>query len=187
MADKEMKRSPIGRVVWRDLESKDQNGYYTVKLAFDPEDPEFESLREMVNESIADGWRKAPANLKHPVKDGNMSVNKDGEPWPATKDKLTVQFKTKFDDIQGKLYGKDGQSRINPEKVYAGCHARVLYSTFAITAKPQNSNTNSIRMNLEALQFCDDGDPLGGPVKGFDPTNPFDMDVNESEGHPFDD
>lgn len=186
--DKEVKRSAVGRVIWRDLTTPDSSKKFTVKLAMESEVNETEELRDMVEESIKERWgNKVPKNINNPIKNGDDQTDSEGNTWPATAGMTVATFKTKFEDIQGKIYSKDGRTKVNPEDIYAGCYARVLYSTFALANGGPQKNFNGVIFNLEAVQFCDDGEKLGGPSTGFDKDNPFGVEDSEDGSHPFDD
>ena len=148
--------TPVARLLWTQLSEPDENGKYSVKLAFDPAD--LDEIRDLVKKVSIDKFGQEVSNL--PFKDGNEQTNDEGEVWPWTKDKTIIVFRTKHKP--GLIGPGGGADRIEADQFYNGCYVRIVTDFYGWTYKSKKGVSGSIH----AVQFYRHGDKIGGGAKG---------------------
>lgn len=94
---------------------------------------------------------KIPANLKSPLRDGDID-RPDDEAY-ANSYFITANAKTKPGVVD-----KDVQPILNQDEFYSGCYGRASITFFAF-----NTNGNKgVACGLNHVQKLEDGEPLGG-------------------------
>ncbi|MEX6053044.1 DUF2815 family protein [Mammaliicoccus sciuri] len=114
---------------------------------------------------------KVPANLKTPLRDGDIEREDD----PAYADSYFINANTK---LKPDVIGMDKLPLTNPTDLYSGCyvHVSVNFYPFAV------SGNKGVAAGLGNVMKAKDGEPLGGTVSA---ENDFaDIDAEEDE---FDD
>jgi len=154
--------SGIGRVLWgQNLAEVDDNGKYSVKIAFEPSD-ELDSMIKLAEETSQERFGKV---VDLPFKDGNAATDDSGKPWSWTKDKTVIIFRTK---IKPSIIGPGGGADvIDPEDIYNGSYARVVADFYGW----EYQKKKGVSASLHALQFYKHGDPIG--KRKFDATTAF--------------
>lgn len=100
---------------------------------------------------------KVPANLKLPLRDGDIDRPED----EAYRDSFFVNANSK--DRPG-VVDRNVKPIIDPNEVYSGCYGRASITFYAFN---QNGN-KGIACGLQNLQKLSDGEPLGGRRRAED-------------------
>jgi len=164
--------TPVGRVIWTDLKTKDKFGKHGIRLAFD-EDTDLSELEQAVNEVGKDKWPTGmPKAALYPIQNGNDQVNSDGEVWDTCKDMTVIRFRNE------KLPESVNQNKDpigTADSIYSGCYVRIRTDIYAY-----DKGKGGINCDLDMIQFVRDGVPLStGKIE--DPKEVFDS-VELAEG-----
>lgn len=148
--------TPVGRLLWTQLDEPDENGKYSVKLAFEDSD-ELEALRDLATKTSLEKFGSVVKGL--PFQDGNEQTNDDGQPWPWTKGKTIVNFRTKIKP--GLVGAKGGDDTVQAADFYNGCYVRLVSDFYGWTYKAKKG----VSASIHAVQFYRHGEKIGGRVK----------------------
>ncbi|WP_350343251.1 DUF2815 family protein [Proteinivorax hydrogeniformans] len=100
---------------------------------------------------------KIPANLKTPIRDGDVDRPED----EAYADSYFINANSK---VKPGVVDKDLQPILDATEFYSGCYCRVSVVFYAYNA---NGN-KGIACGLQNIQKLEDGEPLGGKPKAED-------------------
>ncbi|MGJ0841557.1 DUF2815 family protein [Clostridium tertium] len=147
---------------------------YSVSVIIPKSDKEtLQAIKEAVNEAKEQGkakWNgKVPANVKTPLRDGD--VDREGDEAYAGCYFLNVNSKNKPGIVDINV-----QPILDLTEVYSGCYARLTLNFYAYNA---NGN-KGIAAGLGNVQKLADGEPLGGFTRAED-----DFDAIESAEDDF--
>lgn len=130
---------------------------YSVSLIIPKKDKKtIELIKERINNAILNGKQgkfqgKVPANLKTPLRDGDVERPED----EAYEDSYFINASCK---TKPGVVNKDRQPIIEQDEVYSGC-----YGLASITFYPFNTSGNKgIACGLNHIMKISDGEPLGG-------------------------
>jgi hypothetical protein len=142
--------TPTGRVHWpRVAEPSRMSDRYEMTLSFD-KNTDLSSLKEAVEAEIKAKWKKRPADLTLPFKDGN-----EDDPHQAGRTVISLKSKD-----QPQIVGPDLKP-IEPsdiEGLYPGCLARASVSVFAY----EKNGNNGVSIWMNNIQKVADGPRIGG-------------------------
>ena len=147
---------------------------YSVSLIIPKKDTEtIKAIKEAIETAKKDGIAKfggkIPANLKLPLRDGDIERPDD----EAYADSYFINCNSKD---KPQIVDKNVQPILDRNEVYSGCYARVSISLY-----PFNTNGNKgIACGLGNIQKIADGEPLGGRTRAED-----DFEAYEDEDDDF--
>ena len=147
---------------------------YSVSLIIPKKDTEtIKAIKEAIETAKKDGIAKfggkIPANLKLPLRDGDIERPDD----EAYADSYFINCNSKD---KPQIVDKNVQPILDRNEVYSGCYARVSISLY-----PFNTNGNKgIACGLGNIQNIADGEPLGGRTRAED-----DFEAYEDEDDDF--
>ena len=147
---------------------------YSVSLIIPKKDTEtIRAIKEAIEIAKKDGIAKfggkVPANLKLPLRDGDIERPDD----KAYADSYFINCNSKD---KPQIVDKNVQPILDRNEVYSGCYARVSISLY-----PFNTNGNKgIACGLGNIQKIADGEPLGGRTRAED-----DFEAYEDEDDDF--
>jgi hypothetical protein len=149
--------TPVGRVLWTDLQEPDQFGKYSVKVAFD-EDADLSGIEAAIKEAGEEQFGKTlPKKVALPIKDGNEETDDAGEVYASSKNMRIIRFKsTRKPPCIGPAGGED---LIEASDIYSGCYIKVKADFFGYT-HPQGGK--GVSAGMSAIQFVRNGERIGG-------------------------
>ena len=142
--------------IWEPASINDSDEKYSVSLIIPKSDTKtVKDIQNAVEQAKQDGKAKfggrIPANLKLPLRDGDIERPDDEAYKPQIVD-------------------KNVQPILDRNEVYSGCYARVSISLY-----PFNTNGNKgISCGLGNIQKIADGEPLGGRTRAEDDFEAYD-------------
>ncbi|WP_102400183.1 DUF2815 family protein [Haloimpatiens massiliensis] len=139
-----------------------QDPKYSVSVIIPKTDKEtLQAIKEATNEAKEQGkgkfGGKVPANLKTPLRDGDID-RPDDEAYAGCYF-LNANSKNKPGVVD-----KDVQPILDATEVYSGCYARLTLNFYAYSA----SGNKGIACGLGNVQKLEDGEPLGGFTRAED-------------------
>ena len=159
--------------VWEPASINGGDEKYSVSLIIPKSDKKtVKAIQDAVEQAKQDGKAKfggkIPANLKLPLRDGDIE-RPDDEAY-ADSYFINANSKDKPQIVDTKV-----QRILDQSEVYSGCYARVSITLYAF-----NSNGNrGIACGLGNIQKVADGDPLGGRSRVEDDFTAFDDDDDD--------
>lgn len=124
-----------------------------------------EAIEEAKKEGVAKLGGKIPANLKTPLRDGDVDRAED----ETYADSYFINANS---NTKPGIVDKDVQTIIEQSEFYSGCYGRA-----SITFYVYNANGNKgIACGLQNLQKIEDGEPLGGHCRAEDDFNAIEDD-----------
>lgn len=154
--------------VWEPASINGSDEKYSVSLIIPKSDTKtVKAIQDAVEQAKQDGKAKfggkIPANLKLPLRDGDIERPDD----EAYSDSYFINANSKD---KPQIVDKNVQPILDKNEVYSGCYARVSITLYAF-----NSNGNrGIACGLGNIQKVADGDPLGGRSRAEDDFTAFD-------------
>lgn len=154
--------------VWEPASINGGDEKYSVSLIIPKSDTKtVKAIQDAVEQAKQDGKAKfggkIPANLKLPLRDGDIERPDD----EAYADSYFINANSKE---HPQIVDKNVQPILDKNEVYSGCYARVSITLYAF-----NSNGNrGIACGLGNIQKVADGDPLGGRSRAEDDFTAFD-------------
>lgn len=170
--------TPKCRLSWLAIEKpKAQMGdesklRYQATLLFDTREvdltPIFEAAEALALATFGEKWRGIK-DFHMPIKDGSVEEKAQLAGYGAG-----IWYIDSKSLYPPKLFNRD-RTLATPETFYSGCYARAVGSLYAYkpTAKLRASKTG-IAFGFNALQFVNDGEPLGGGGVNPDDLDPVD-------------
>lgn len=159
--------------VWEPASINGSDEKYSVSLIIPKSDTKtVKAIQDAVEQAKQDGKAKfggkIPANLKLPLRDGDIERPDD----EAYSDSYFINANSKD---KPQIVDKNVQPILDKNEVYSGCYARVSITLYAF-----NSNGNrGIACGLGNIQKVADGDPLGGRSRAEDDFTAFDDDDDD--------
>lgn len=156
--------------IWEPASINGSDEKYSVSLIIPKSDTKtVKAIQDAVEQAKQDGKAKfggkIPANLKLPLRDGDIE-RPDDESY-ANCYFINANSKDKPQIVDTKV-----QPILDRNEVYSGCYARVSISLYAF-----NTNGNKgIACGLGNIQKIADGEPLGGRSRAEDDFTAFDDD-----------
>ena len=148
-----------------------QDAKYSVCLLIPKEDKAtIKKIKAAIDAAVQDGisskWGgKKPANLKLPLRDGDVDRPED----PAYADSYFINATSQE---QPGVVDRKRVKITDPLAIYSGCYIRA-----SINIYPFNANGNrGIAAGLSNIQFWEDGEPLNGRVRAEDEFDALDDD-----------
>lgn len=154
--------------VWEPASINGSDEKYSVSLIIPKSDTKtVKAIQDAVEQAKQDGKAKfggkIPANLKLPLRDGDIERPDD----EAYSDSYFINANSKD---KPQIVDKNVQPILDKNEVYSGCYARVSITLYAF-----NSNGNrGIACGLGNIQKVADGEPLGGRSRAEDDFTAFD-------------
>lgn len=121
------------------------------------------AIEEAKKEGVSKFGGKVPANIKLPLRDGDID-RADDEAYAGSYF-INANSKTKPDVVD-----KNVQPILDTTEFYSGCYGRVSIVFYAFN---QNGN-KGIACGLQHLQKLEDGEPLGGRSRAEDDFTTYD-------------
>ncbi|WP_066633948.1 DUF2815 family protein [Desulfolucanica intricata] len=148
--------------VWEPKSVNDSDPKYSVSLIIPKSDKKTiakikAAIEEAKKEGISKLGGKIPANLKTPLRDGD--VDKPGDEAYANSYFINANSHTKPGIVDENI-----EPILDQSEFYSGCYGRASIVFFAYNA---NGN-KGIAAGLQNLQKLEDGEPLGGRSKPED-------------------
>lgn len=159
--------------VWEPASINGGDEKYSVSLIIPKSDTKtVKAIQDAVEQAKQDGKAKfggkIPANLKLPLRDGDIERPDD----EAYADSYFINANSKE---HPQIVDKNVQPILDKNEVYSGCYARVSITLYAF-----NSNGNrGIACGLGNIQKVADGEPLGGRSRAEDDFTAFDDDDDD--------
>ncbi len=159
--------------IWEPASINGSDEKYSVSLIIPKSDKKtVKAIQDAIEQAKQDGKAKfggkIPANLKLPLRDGDIERPDD----EAYVDSYFINANSKE---QPQIVDKKVQSIIDRNEVYSGCYARVSITLYAF-----NTNGNKgIACGLGNIQKVAEGDPLGGRSRAEDDFTAFDDDDDD--------
>lgn len=156
--------------IWAPVSINGSDEKYSVSLIIPKSDKKtVKMIQDAIEQAKQDGKAKfggkIPANLKLPLRDGDIERPDD----EAYADSYFINANSKE---QPQIVDKKVQPIVDRNEVYSGCYARVSITLYAF-----NSNGNrGIACGLGNIQKVADGEPLGGRSRAEDDFTAFDDD-----------
>lgn len=160
--------------LWESVAIKDSEPKYSVSLIIPKSDTKtVKAIQNAVEQAKQDGKAKfggkIPANLKLPLRDGDIERPED----EAYANSYFINCNSKD---KPQIVDRNVQPIIDRSEVYSGCYARVSISIY-----PFNTNGNrGVACGLGNVQKIADGEPLGGRTRAED-----DFEAYEDEDDDF--
>ncbi|MGN0682691.1 MAG: DUF2815 family protein [Oscillospiraceae bacterium] len=160
--------------LWEPVAIKDSEPKYSVSLIIPKSDTKtVKAIQDAVEQAKQDGKAKfggkIPANLKLPLRDGDIERPED----EAYVNSYFINCNSKD---KPQIVDRNVQPIIDRSEVYSGCYARVSISIY-----PFNTNGNrGVACGLGNVQKIADGEPLGGRTRAED-----DFEAYEDEDDDF--
>lgn len=160
--------------LWEPVAIKDGEPRYSVSLIIPKSDTKtVKAIQDAVEQAKQDGKAKfggkIPANLKLPLRDGDIERPED----EAYANSYFINCNSKD---KPQIVDRNVQPIIDRSEVYSGCYARVSISIY-----PFNTNGNrGVACGLGNVQKIADGEPLGGRTRAED-----DFEAYEDEDDDF--
>ena len=159
--------------IWEPVSVNGGDEKYGVSLIIPKSDTKtINAIKQAVEEAKADGKTKyggkIPANLKLPLRDGDIERPDD----EAYRDSYFINANS---NEKPQIVDRKVQAILDRSEVYSGCYARV-----SITLYPFNINGNKgVACGLGNIQKIADGEPLGGRTNAEDDFTVFDDDEDD--------
>ena len=159
--------------VWEPVSVNGGDEKYSVSLIIPKSDMKtINAIKQAVEEAKADGKTKyggkIPANLKLPLRDGDIERPDD----EAYRDSYFINANS---NEKPQIVDRKVQAILDRSEVYSGCYARV-----SIALYPFNINGNKgVACGLGNIQKIADGEPLGGRTNAEDDFTVFDDDEDD--------
>jgi len=159
--------------IWNPVSINGSDEKYSVSLIIPKNDKQTVKLiQDAIEQAKQDGKAKfggkIPANLKLPLRDGDIERPDD----EAYADSYFINANSKD---QPQIVDKKLQPIIDRNEVYSGCYARVSITLYAF-----NTNGNKgIACGLGNIQKVADGKPLGGRSRAEDDFTVFEDDDDD--------
>ncbi|KOF56139.1 hypothetical protein AGR56_04265 [Clostridium sp. DMHC 10] len=148
--------------VWEPKSINGSDPKYSVSLIIPKSDKDtLKKVKEAIEEAKKEGTAKLggkiPANLKTPLRDGDVD-RADDESYADS------YFINANSNTKPGIVDKNVQTILDQSEFYSGCYGRA-----SITFYAYNANGNKgIACGLQNLQKLEDGDPLGGHSRAED-------------------
>ncbi|MCD2347211.1 DUF2815 family protein [Clostridium guangxiense] len=148
--------------VWEPKSINGSDPKYSVSLIISKSDKDtLKKVKEAIEEAKKEGTAKLggkiPANLKTPLRDGDVD-RADDESYADS------YFINANSNTKPGIVDKNVQTILDQSEFYSGCYGRA-----SITFYAYNANGNKgIACGLQNLQKLEDGDPLGGHSRAED-------------------
>ena len=127
-----------------------------------------EAIDQAKQEGVSKWGGKIPANLKLPLRDGDIDRPDD----PAYANSYFINATSQ---AQPGVVDRKRVKITDPLAIYSGCYIRA-----AINFYPFNTNGNrGIAVGLSNIQFWEDGEPLNGRTKAEDDFDSLDDDEDD--------
>ncbi|MTI84822.1 MAG: DUF2815 family protein [Firmicutes bacterium] len=148
--------------VWEPKSVNGSDPKYSVSLIIPKSDKKtLQKVKAAIEAAKKDGISKLggkiPANLKTPLRDGDVD-RPDDEAY-ANSYFINANSYTKPGIVD-----KDVQPILDPTEFYSGCYGRASIVAYAYNA----NGTKGIAAGLQNLQKMEDGEPLGGRSRAED-------------------
>ncbi len=159
--------------IWEPAAIKDGEPKYSVSLIIPKSDKKtIKAIKDAIEQATEDGKAKfggkIPANLKLPLRDGDIERPED----EAYADSYFINANSKD---KPQIVDKQVQPILDKNEVYSGCYARVSISIY-----PFNTNGNrGIACGLGNIQKIADGEPLGGRTRAEDDFDSYEDDEDD--------
>ena len=159
--------------IWEPVSVNGGDEKYSISLIIPKSDTKtINAIKQAVEEAKADGKTKyggkIPANLKLPLRDGDIERPDD----EAYKNSYFINANS---NEKPQIVDRKVQAILDRSEVYSGCYARV-----SITLYPFNINGNKgVACGLGNIQKIADGEPLGGRTNAEDDFTVFDDDEDD--------
>lgn len=159
--------------IWEPVSVNGGDEKYSVSLIIPKSDTKtVNAIKQAVEEAKTDGKTKyggkIPANLKLPLRDGDIERPDD----EAYRDSYFINANS---NEKPQIVDRKVQAILDRSEVYSGCYARV-----SITLYPFNINGNKgVACGLGNIQKIADGEPLGGRTNAEDDFTVFDDDEDD--------
>lgn len=136
---------------------------YSVSLIISKDDKETlekvnKAIESAKKEGLAKLGGKIPANLKTPLRDGDLDRPDD----PAYANSFFINANSK---VKPGIVDKNVQPILDQSELYSGCYGRASITFYAYNA---GGTSKGIGCGLNNLQKLEDGDPLGGKPRAED-------------------
>ncbi len=159
MANNSSLISPIGRVSHPHVfEVNEYEGRRTfnITLLIPKDHPWIKETQAKMEAALKELFKgKMPKNWQNPIKDGDDEAEEKGKP------EFAGNYLVKFACSEDRRPGVVDQNRepiTDKSKLYAGCYARVSHTIYAYN---HSSGTKGVRLTLNNVQFCKDGERFG--------------------------
>ena len=159
--------------VWEPASINGGDEKYSVSLIIPKSDTKtLNAILDAIEQAKKDGKAKfggkIPANLKLPLRDGDIERPDD----EAYADSYFINANSKD---KPQIVDKKVQPILDRSEVYSGCYARVSISLY-----PFNTNGNKgIACGLGNIQKIADGEPLGGRTRAEDDFDAYEDDEDD--------
>ena len=159
--------------VWEPASINGGDEKYSVSLIIPKSDTKtLDAILKAIEQAKQDGKAKfggkIPANLKLPLRDGDIERPDD----EAYADSYFINANSKD---KPQIVDKKVQPILDRSEVYSGCYARVSISLY-----PFNTNGNKgIACGLGNIQKIADGEPLGGRTRAEDDFDAYEDDEDD--------
>ena len=159
--------------VWEPASINGGDEKYSVSLIIPKSDTKtLNAILDAIEQAKKDGKAKfggkIPANLKLPLRDGDIERPDD----EAYADSYFINANSKD---KPQIVDKKVQPILDRSEVYSGCYARVSISLY-----PFNTNGNKgIACGLGNIQKLADGEPLGGRTRAEDDFDAYEDDEDD--------
>jgi len=156
--------------VWEPKSIEGSTPKYSVSLIIPKSDTQTiadikSAIEKAKKEGISKFGGKIPANLKHPLRDGDID-RPDDEAYANS------YFVNANSTTKPGVVDKNVKKVLDPSEVYSGCFGRASIVFYAFN---QNGN-RGIACGLQNIQKLADGDPLGGKARAEDDFDTYDDD-----------
>lgn len=128
----------------------------TDKVTIEKINKAIEAAKQAGKSKIADKNGKIPANIKSPLRDGDIEREDD----PSFEGHYFINAKSSY--APG-VVDRDRNAILDKEEVYSGCYGRVSISFYAY-----NVSSKGIACLLNNVQKLEDGERLGGASSAED-------------------
>ena len=159
--------------VWEPMSVNGGDEKYSVSIIISKTDEiTINAIKKGINQAADDGKAKfggkIPANLKTPLRDGD--IERPDDPAYANSYFINANSKDKPNIVDRNL-----QKILDQSEVYSGCYARVSITLYAF-----NTNGNrGIACGLGNIQKIADGEPLGGRTRAEDDFSVYEDDEDD--------
>ena len=162
--------------VWEPKSINGSEPKYSVSLIIPKSDKKTisevkKAIEEAKKEGLVKLGGKIPANLKTPLRDGDVDRTDD----EAYKDSVFINANA---TAKPGIVDKKVNPIIDQSEFYSGCYGRASINFYAYNA---NGN-KGIAAGLNNLQKLEDGEPLGGSSRAEDDFGPVEDDADDILG-----
>lgn len=139
--------TPVGIVTWDGMATPDEKGKFSLKIAVDPNDPQYAALKQEVDRELKEGKFKGvmPAGGQMPFLD--TDVTKLGQLVAGT---MSINASTKFSVPVINNENKQLSALEYNSLLYPGCKIRMVVSGWSY-----DNMSKGIAFNLMAVQIVD--------------------------------